>query len=94
MNEMFSIDGKVAVITGAAGVLGGSIARHFASQGARIAALVHRSEQVQKCSAELKELGVKRLNGAVILDGEGLARRIVERRSSVSDFAHYYTLDL
>lgn len=46
MNELFSVAGKVAVISGAAGVLGGSLARHFASQGADVVALVHRPEQV------------------------------------------------
>lgn len=46
MNGLFSIEGKVAVISGAAGVLGGSIARHFAASGAIVAALVHREEQV------------------------------------------------
>ncbi len=51
--EMFSVCGKVAVITGAAGVLGGSLARHFASQGARVAALVHRQSQVEEVLAEL-----------------------------------------
>lgn len=47
MNTDFSIKGKVAVITGAAGVLGGSLARHFAEQGAEVVALVHRPEQVE-----------------------------------------------
>ena len=47
MNTDFSIKGKVAVITGAAGVLGGSLARHFAEQGADVVALVHRPEQVE-----------------------------------------------
>lgn len=46
MNELFSIKGKVAVITGVAGVLGGSLARHFAAQGATVVALVHREEQI------------------------------------------------
>lgn len=57
MNELFSIEGKVAVITGAAGVLGGSIARHFASQGASVVALVHRPEQVDAVGSELRALG-------------------------------------
>ena len=53
MNELFSLKGKVAVITGAAGVLGGSLARHFASQGAVVAGLVHRPEQVLPVHEEL-----------------------------------------
>lgn len=59
MNELYSVEGKVAVITGAAGVLGGSLARHFASQGADVIALVHRPEQVETTVAELKKLGGK-----------------------------------
>lgn len=46
MNELFSVEGKVVVISGAAGVLGGSLARHFATQGADVIALVHKEEQV------------------------------------------------
>jgi len=57
MNEMFSIEGKVAVISGAAGVLGGSLARHFASQGAKVVALVHREEQVKPVKEELESFG-------------------------------------
>ena len=39
MNEQFSIAGKVAVITGAGGVLGGSIAKCFMEQGAKVVAV-------------------------------------------------------
>lgn len=57
MNEMYSVAGKVAVISGAAGALGGSLARHFASQGADVVALVHRPEQVETTVESLKALG-------------------------------------
>ncbi|MGM9737470.1 MAG: SDR family oxidoreductase [Candidatus Cryptobacteroides sp.] len=57
MNELFSIEGKNAVISGAAGVLGGSIARHFAEQGANVIGLVHRQEQVEPLLADLSASG-------------------------------------
>ena len=57
MNELFSVSGKVAVISGAAGALGGSLARHFASQGADVVALVHRPEQLEPTVDTLKGLG-------------------------------------
>ena len=57
MNELYSVKGKVAVISGAAGALGGSLARHFASQGADVVALVHREEQVAPVVEQLRSLG-------------------------------------
>ena len=57
MNELYSVAGKVAVISGAAGVLGGSLARHFAREGADVVALVHRPEQVEPTVAALREIG-------------------------------------
>ena len=57
MNELYSVKGKVAVISGAAGVLGGSLARHFASQGADVVALVHREEQLAPTVEALRQLG-------------------------------------
>lgn len=64
MNEMFSVENKVAVITGAGGVLGGSLARHFASQGAKVAALVHREEQIKPIVDELSSNGVEAIGFA------------------------------
>ena len=46
MNEQFSIRGKVAIITGAGGVLGKSIAKSFIQAGARVVALDIRQEQL------------------------------------------------
>lgn len=57
MNELFSIAGKVAVITGAGGVLGGNIARHFVQQGAKVVAIDIRQEQLDSRVEELKQHG-------------------------------------
>lgn len=57
MNELFSIAGKVAVITGAGGVLGGSMAKHFVQQGAKVVAVDIRQEQLDKRVAELEQQG-------------------------------------
>ena len=57
MNELFGIAGKVAVITGAGGVLGGNIAKHFMRQGAIVVAVDIRQEQLDKRVSELKQYG-------------------------------------
>ena len=57
MNEQFSIAGKVAVITDAGGVLGGSIAKYFMQQGAKVVAVDIRQEQLDKRVEELKTYG-------------------------------------
>ena len=54
---MFEIAGKVAVITGGGGVLGGSIARSFVKAGAKVALLDIRKENVDSRVEELKGLG-------------------------------------
>ena len=56
--------------------------------GARI---VLTGPTVPLCPA-LLDLGIQRLNGSVVLDGEGLLRQIVRERSSVSAFSRYFTL--
>lgn len=53
MENLFSIKGKVAVITGAGGVLGGCIAKSFVQAGARVAALDIRQEPLD---IRIKEL--------------------------------------
>ncbi|MDR0581700.1 MAG: SDR family oxidoreductase [Prevotellaceae bacterium] len=57
MNELFDISGKVAIITGAGGVLGGNIAKHFITQGAKVAALDIRQEPLDARVEELRALG-------------------------------------
>jgi NAD(P)-dependent dehydrogenase (short-subunit alcohol dehydrogenase family) len=57
MNELFDISGKVAIITGAGGVLGGNIAKHFVAQGAKVVALDIRQEPLDARIEELLALG-------------------------------------
>lgn len=54
---MFSIEGKVAIITGAGGVLGGSIALSLSEAKAKIVVLDIREENVNKKVEELKKQG-------------------------------------
>ncbi|MDR1716235.1 MAG: SDR family oxidoreductase [Prevotella sp.] len=83
MNKQFSVKGKVAVITGAGGVLGGSIAKSFIQSGAKVAALDIRQEQLD---ARVKELAAEggEATGIVgnVLDMESLqnaAKEIVNK---------------
>ncbi|MDH6311903.1 NAD(P)-dependent dehydrogenase (short-subunit alcohol dehydrogenase family) [Parabacteroides sp. PFB2-10] len=57
MNSSFSIEGKVAVITGAGGVLGGSIAKSFIKAGAKVVAIDIRQEQLDTRIEELRKEG-------------------------------------
>ena len=83
MNELFSIAGKVAIITGAGGVLGGSIARHFVQQGAKVVAVDIRQEQLDKRVAELEQQGGEVMgvvgNVLEVASLENLAEQIVSR---------------
>ena len=56
MESMFDISGKVAVITGAGGVLGGSIAASLMKAGAKVVATDIRQENLDARVAELKQI--------------------------------------
>jgi NAD(P)-dependent dehydrogenase (short-subunit alcohol dehydrogenase family) len=75
MNNLFSIEGKVAIITGAGGVLGGSIARSFILAGAKVVAMDIRQEPLDKIVGELRALGGEAI-GVVgnVLDIESLEK--------------------
>src|SRR5687767_8528798 len=53
----FSLDGKVAVVTGGYGVLGGSIASGLAAAGARVAIPGRRREAAERKGSELCAAG-------------------------------------
>jgi NAD(P)-dependent dehydrogenase (short-subunit alcohol dehydrogenase family) len=73
--DMFSIEGKIAVITGAGGVLGGSIAKSFVKAGARVVAIDIRQENLDARIKELKEAGGEAIGlVANVLDRESLEK--------------------
>lgn len=57
LTEMFSLDGKVAAITGGGGVLFGAIARGLAELGVKIAALDLRLNEAQATADDIKKNG-------------------------------------
>lgn len=57
MDNLFSIRDKVSVITGAGGVLGGSIAKSLAQSGAKIVVLDIRQENIDREVHEIKSAG-------------------------------------
>ena len=57
MNELFDIKGKVIVITGAGGVLCGTMARALASAGAKVAVLDIDETAASKVTDEIKSNG-------------------------------------
>lgn len=83
MNEMFSIEGKVAVITGAGGVLGGSIAKSFIKAGAKVVAIDIRQENLDTRVKELTDLGGEAIgivgNALDISSLENVAKEIVAK---------------
>ena len=61
MSRLFSLEGKVAIVTGGSSGLGVQFATALAKQGADVALLARRMEKLEKVKADLEELGVKAL---------------------------------
>jgi len=59
MNDLFDIRGRVAVMTGACGVLGETIVKYFASEGCKVVLLdlERTAEKGRKIVSEIKEAG-------------------------------------
>jgi NAD(P)-dependent dehydrogenase (short-subunit alcohol dehydrogenase family) len=57
LKSCFSLDGRVAVVTGGSGVLGGAMARALASAGARVALLGRDAARLDSASASLHASG-------------------------------------
>lgn len=55
--RQFSLENKVAVVTGGTGVLGGAIAHGFAAAGARVAILGRRAERAAEVAEAITQAG-------------------------------------
>jgi NAD(P)-dependent dehydrogenase (short-subunit alcohol dehydrogenase family) len=55
--QLFSLVGKVAVVTGGTGVLGGAMAAGLAAAGAKVAILGRRAERAAEVAATLRAVG-------------------------------------
>ncbi len=73
MNNLFNVENKVIVITGAAGALAGSTAKYLLSQGAKVVFLDLSQDRVDAAVAEAKEISDKACGYACnVLDKEQL----------------------
>ncbi len=73
--EQFSLEGKVAVVTGGTGVLGGAMARGLAAAGARVAILGRRAAKAQEVADDINAAGGAAMPlPADVLDEAGLRK--------------------
>jgi NAD(P)-dependent dehydrogenase (short-subunit alcohol dehydrogenase family) len=72
MSDIFDIAGKVAVLTGAGGVLGGGMAEYLGAQGAKIA-VVDLAEEMAEAKAE----SIRAAGGEAV----GIAGNVLQRDS-------------
>lgn len=59
MKDLFSLKGKVALITGASSGLGIQFAKAYARQGADLVILARRYDRLESLAKEIEEMGVK-----------------------------------
>ena len=57
MNELFSLENKMAIVTGGTGVLGGAIAHGLAAAGATVGILGRRAEKAADVAAKIEATG-------------------------------------
>lgn len=57
LNELFSLQGKVAIVTGGTGVLGGAMAQGLAAAGAKVGILGRRAEKAAEVVTALQAAG-------------------------------------
>jgi NAD(P)-dependent dehydrogenase (short-subunit alcohol dehydrogenase family) len=89
LGQLFTLEGQVAVVTGATGVLGGEMARGLARAGARVGVLGRRSQRAAEVAREISDFGGE----AIALPADVLAeKQLRSARDTVLD--HWGRLDV
>ena len=75
MKNLFCIKDRVAILTGGCGILGGCMAKHLASEGAKVVILDRNKESGKKLETEIKSEGYE----ALFLETNVLDKEILEQ---------------
>ncbi|MCD7938475.1 MAG: SDR family NAD(P)-dependent oxidoreductase, partial [Tannerellaceae bacterium] len=75
MNQLFSVNGKVILLTGGSGILGACMAKHLAKEGAKVVILDRNEEQGNKVVDEIKAEGGE----ALFLYCDVLQKEVLEK---------------
>lgn len=86
MNQLFNLEGKVAVVIGASGGLGSDAAYAYATSGASVALLARSKNKLEKLAADLKESGTKALAIACDIKEEESIKYAVDQ--IIKEFGH------
>src|SRR5437667_2203250 len=89
MPDRIRLDGKVAVVTGAAGIIGTATMRLLAERGARIVAVDRRAEDLQAAIADLPGSAEALAIAADVTDEDEVAdyvRAAVDRFGTIDVF--------
>ena len=88
--ELFDLSGKIAIVTGATGTLGGEMARGLARAGAKVGILGRRERRAVEVVADIEREGGE----AVALVADVLDREGQEVAKSIGEAARFLKLDV
>jgi NAD(P)-dependent dehydrogenase (short-subunit alcohol dehydrogenase family) len=83
MSDLFSLDGRVAIVTGASGGLGRRFARVLAERGVHVVAAARRTAQLEQLAEEVDGVDPVTCDVASDADLERLAEHAVRRHGRV-----------
>jgi NAD(P)-dependent dehydrogenase (short-subunit alcohol dehydrogenase family) len=84
--DLFSLEGKTAIVTGASSGLGVAFARGLARAGANVVVTARRQEMIDQTAAMLREFGVKSTAIAADITNEGQIENLFAR--TVEKYGH------